>query len=328
MPEDKKFIAGIDIGGTKIAGGLLSGRGRLSRPQEVPTRAEKGRNTSLRQVFRMIERLIDLAGGKERLRGIGICAPGPLNPKTGVVLNPPNLPGWRNVPLAQSVEERFGLPARVENDANAAGLAEVFFGAAAGCRDAFYVTLSTGIGTGIIIDRKIYHGKNGVAGEGGHVPVDWRSPYICGCGTPGCIEALASGPGMARRARVVLEQRRDCTSLLRSLAKGNPGGITPKAIAAAARRGDPIAQSILEETGHYLGVWLGGIVSLLDPEAIVIGGGVSQIGEPLFEKIRETVPKYTINRDFVPELPIVPAKLRRNVGVYGAASLFISVEDS
>ena len=138
--------------------------------------------------------------------GIGICAPGPLNPKTGVVLNPPNLPGWRDIELAKLVEKEFGVPAKLENDANAAGLAEVLFGAAVGYKDVFYVTVSTGIGTGIIINRKIYHGKNGIAGEGGHVSIDYRSPYRCGCGTYGCIEALAAGPAMARRARVMLEQ--------------------------------------------------------------------------------------------------------------------------
>jgi glucokinase len=319
----EQLTIGIDIGGTKIAGGLVTATGRLAKSLVVPTLADKGLETSLGQVFRLIERMIRLGGGKANLRGIGICAPGPLNPRTGVVLAPPNLPGWRDVPLAGLVRERFGSPAIVENDANAAGLAEVLFGAAVGCRDAFYVTVSTGIGTGIIIDKKIYHGKNGVAGEGGHFPVDFKSPYVCGCGTRGCIEALASGPSMARRARVLLEQEHAAPSLLRTLTHGDLTRITPKMIADAARRGDRIAQSILEDTGFYLGVWLGGMVSLLDPEAIVIGGGVSQIGKPLFDKIRETVPKYTINRAFVPSLPIVPAKLKKDVGIYGAASLFL-----
>jgi glucokinase len=318
----RPLTIGIDIGGTKIAGGLVTEKGRLTQSLVVPTRAEKGLETSLGQVLQLIERMIRLAGGKQALRGIGICAPGPLNPRTGVVLTPPNLPGWRNVPLAELVQQRFGLPAVVENDANAAGLAEVLFGAAVGYRDVFYVTVSTGIGTGIIIDKKIYHGKNGVAGEGGHVPVDYQSPYLCGCGTRGCIEVLASGPGLARRARVRLEQEPMTASLLRALTRNDLSKITPRMIAAAARRRDPPAQAVLDETGFYLGVWLGGIVSLLDPEAIVIGGGVSEIGKPLFDKVRQTLPQYTINRDFVAALPILPAKLRKAVGVVGAASLF------
>jgi glucokinase len=321
----QQMTIGIDIGGTKIAGGLVNAKGLLVTSIVVPTRAEKGLQSSLGQVLSLIERLVRQARGKDNVRGVGICAPGPLNPRTGVVLTPPNLPGWRNVPLAGLVQERFGLPTVVDNDANAAGLAEVLIGAAAGCRDIFYVTVSTGIGTGVIIDRKIYHGKNGVAGEGGHVVIDYRSPYLCGCGTRGCIEALASGPSISRRARVLLEQEHGVPSLLRTLSGGDPSRITPMMIAHAARRRDRLAQKILDETGFYLGVWLGGMVSLFDPEAIVIGGGVSQIGKPLFDKIRETVPQHTINRSFVASLPIVPAKLQKNVGVYGAASLFLPV---
>jgi len=321
--KPRQLILGVDIGGTKIAGGLVTLKGRLNECMVVPTLAQKGRDVSLGQIYVLIGRLLRLAGGKENVCGIGICSPGPLNPATGIVLNPPNLPGWHNVPLAALVRKRFGLPALVENDANAAGLAEVLFGAAAGCRHVFYVTLSTGIGTGIIVDGKIYHGKNGVAGEGGHVVVDHRSPYLCGCGSRGCIEALASGPGMTRRARVLLEQQHGAPSLLRSMTVGDLTRLTPKMIGEAAKRRDAIARVILDETAYYLGVWLGGVISMLDPEMIVIGGGVSQIGKPLFDKIRATVPIFTINRQFVPELPIVPAKLRTNVGVYGAASLFL-----
>lgn len=314
---------GIDIGGTKIAGGLVDSKGRLTGALTAPTLAEKGRDASLGQVFRVIERLIRRAGGRESVRAIGICAPGPLDIRAGIVVNPPNLPGWRDVPLAAMVAERFGLPAMVENDANAAALAEVLIGAAAGCRNIFYVTVSTGIGTGIIIDGRIYHGKNGVAGEGGHVSIDYASPYLCGCGARGCIEALASGPAMARRARVLLEQEHGAASLMRTMCRGDLGRITPEMIAAAARRSDPMARRIVDDTGFFLGVWLGGMMSLLDPEAIVIGGGVSQIGKPLFDKIRETMPLFTINRGFVRSLPILRAKLRKNVGIYGAASLFL-----
>jgi len=317
------LIVGIDVGGTKVAGGLVTLKGRLVKSLVVPTHGEKGFKASYGQIVHLIERLIKLGGGTDNVAGVGVCAPGPLNPKTGVIINPPNLPGWRNIHLARMLESHFHLPARVENDANAAGLAEVLFGAAVGCRDVFYVTLSTGIGTGVIINKKIYHGKDGVAGEGGHVSIDFRSPYRCGCGTLGCIEALAAGPAMARRARVALEQEHSRPSLLRDLSAGNLGKITPLMIQEAARRGDDMAKFIIDETGFYLGVWLGGMVSLFDPEAIIIGGGVAQIGKPLFEKIRQTLPYYTINRRFVEKLPILPAKLQTNVGVYGAASVFL-----
>jgi glucokinase len=238
------------------------------------------------------------------------------------VLNPPNLPGWRDIELATMVEKEFGVPAKLENDANAAGLAEVLFGAAVGYKDVFYVTVSTGIGTGIIIDRKIYHGKNGIAGEGGHVSIDFHSPYRCGCGTYGDIEALAAGPGMARRARVMLEQEHSLPSILRDMTNGRAEQISPQMIQEAARKGDRVAKTILDETGFLLGFWLAGMISLFDPEAIVIGGGVSHIGKPLFDKIRETIPHHTVN-GFAAQTPVLPAKLRTNVGVYGAAAVFL-----
>jgi glucokinase len=319
----RQLIAGIDIGGTKVAGGLVDGTGRLLKDVFVPTRAQEGVRTSYSQILKVIDRLIRAAGGKQNLAGIGLCAPGPVNPKTGTVINPPNLPGWKDFPLERKIAERFGLPAKVENDANAAGLAEALFGAACGYRHVFYVTVSTGIGTGIIINRRVYHGKNGVAAEGGHVSIDYRSPYRCGCGTLGCIEALAAGPAMARRARVLLEQEHTKFSLLRTRSGGHPERITPEMIAEAASQGDEVARIILDETGFFLGVWLAGMITLLDPEAIVIGGGVSRIGKPLFDKIRETIPAYTINRDFAVKTPILPAKLQENVGVFGAAALLL-----
>jgi predicted NBD/HSP70 family sugar kinase len=201
-------------------------------------------------------------------------------------------------------------------------LAEVLFGAAVGFKDVFYVTVSTGIGTGIIIDGKIFHGKNGIAGEGGHVSIDYRSPYHCGCGTYGCIEALAAGPAMARRARVMLEQEHSLPSVLRDLTHGHAEEISPKLIQEAASKGDRVAKIILDETGFYLGIWLAGMISLFDPDAVVIGGGVSHIGKPLFDKIRATIPSHTIN-GFAAQTPVLPAKLRNNVGVYGAASVFL-----
>jgi glucokinase len=318
----KQYIIGIDVGGTKVAGGLVTRKGKLSNAQVVPTYADKGFKKSLSQITTLIGRLVRAAGGESNVGGIGICAPGPLNPKTGVVLNPPNLPGWRNIHLTKLVEKEFGVPAKLENDANAAGLAEVLFGAAVGYKDIFYVTVSTGIGTGVIIDGKIYHGKNGIAGEGGHVSIDYHSPYHCGCGNYGCIEALAAGPGMARRARVMLEQEHSMPSLLRDQTHGHTEEITPQLIQDAARQGDSIAKRILDDTGLYLGIWLGGMISLFDPDAIIIGGGVSHIGRPLFDKIRATIPSHTIN-GFAASTPVLPAKLKNNVGVYGAASIFL-----
>ena len=264
-------MLGVDIGGSKIAAGVVNERAEVSGSLIIPTCAAGGFEVSLAQLWQAIERTLT-----PEVQAIGICAPGPLNPMTGVILNPPNLPGWRDVPLAKMAKEKFALPVRLENDCNAAGFAEARYGAARGCSHVFYAAIGTGIGAGIILDGRIYHGKNGAAGEAGHVTIDYHSAVICGCGVAGCIEALASGPAIDRHALK------------------------------------------LEETSERLGAWLGGIVSLLDPEIIVIGGGVAQIGDPLFQRLREIVPNKTANPY---RCPIVPAQLGANAGVIGAAAI-------
>jgi glucokinase len=227
------------------------------------------------------------------VKAIGICAPGPLNPASGLVINPPNLPGWRNINVAEIVQKRYGLPCCIENDANAAALAETLFGAAKGYTHVLYATLSTGIGTGIIINGRIYHGKNGAAGEGGHISIDYRSPLVCNCGTPGCIEALTSGNARAAR------------------------GLDPCAL----------DDKRLDEMAAQLSAWLGNLISLLDPEIIVIGGGMSQIGEPLFARLRREIPFRTINQ-FAAETPVVPARFGNNAGIFGAAAVVLSAISS
>ena len=279
-------VVGVDIGGTKIAAARVVAATEpvIGECTVVPTRASEGFERSLEQIFSAIETCLD-----DSATAIGICAPGPLNPKTGVVINPPNLPGWSNIPLQQIMSERYKLRCRVENDANAAGLAEALFGAGKGYQNVLYATLSTGIGTGIIINGRIYHGKNGAAGEGGHVSIDYRSPHRCICGTPGCIEALASGTGLAAR------------------------GLDP-------RRLDDEA---FDEFAVQLSAWLGSLISLLDPDVIILGGGMTEIGERLFDRLRRWTPTRTINQ-FADRTPIVPAKFAKNVGILGAASVVLS----
>lgn len=281
------LVLGVDIGGTKIAVGRVSSEPSLQLLQTyvVPTRADEGYAASLQQLWNAIDSLIE-----DRVQAIGICAPGPLNPKTGVVLNPPNLPGWRNIPLAQMTSERYGLPCRIENDANAAGLAETHYGAAIGYSSVLYVTISTGIGTGIVLNGRIYHGKNGAAGEGGHVTIDYRGRQ-CVCTVPGCIEAIASGSALRDK------------------------GIDPTAL----------TPDQFDDVTEALAAWLGSCISLLDPEIIVIGGGLAQIGEPLFQRLRQAVPARTINQ-FASETPIVPAQLAANVGILGAAAVVLNHE--
>lgn len=321
----KKYIIGVDIGGTKIAAGIVDVKGRLVKDVVLPTLPEKGKKASLDQVMRSIERVLLESGvSKRSVRGIGLCAPGPLNPEKGIVHNPPNLPGWREVKLAELVGKRFALATRVENDANAAGIAEMIWGAAKGYKDIFYVTVSTGIGTGIIIDGRIYHGKNGMAGEGGHVTINYDDKdALCGCGHIGCIEAIASGPHTVRRLRNRMKRTGAAGTLMMNLAGGDMEKITMKTVEEAARKKDKLAMETVRDEGHLLGLWLGGMINILDPEIIVIGGGVSMMGEMLFSEIRRSAAEHSINI-FAKKTPIVRAKLMRNAGIYGAASLFMA----
>jgi glucokinase len=287
-------VLGIDIGGTKIAAGVVDAGAQVLESVVAPTRAAEGYAVSYGQLRNAIDAIL-----RDGISAIGICAPGPLNPKTGIIVNPTNLPGWVNVPLARQISEAYGLPCRVENDANAAGLAEARFGAGRGFSSVFYVTLSTGIGTGIILDGKIYHGRNGQAGEGGHITIDYLAPVRCNCGVPGCIEGLASGTAIARRT-----------------------GQSAEAVARAAAEGDAAAVEAIEEMALRLGAWLGSVISLLDPDIVVIGGGIAGIGEPLFSRLRRIVPSRSINQ-FADQTPIVPAELGSNAGMVGAASPFL-----
>ena len=265
-------MIGVDIGGTKIAAGRVNGAVEIVDSHTIATRAGEGFQVSIEQVWRAIEPM-----KTREVEAIGICAPGPLDPRTGVVINPPNLPGWRDIPLARLAQERFGLRVKLENDCNAAGLAEAQFGAGRGFANVFYAAIGTGIGSGIILDGKIYHGKNAAAGEAGHMTIDYRSETICGCGVRGCIEALASG----------------------------------------RFTGD------LGEHAVRLAAWLGGVVSLLDPDIIVLGGGVAEIGEPLLSRVRALVPKWTVN-PYASETPIVPAHFGAQAGIAGAAVIALS----
>src|SRR5438552_5527455 len=192
------IFVGVDVGGTKVAAGLVNANGEILSQHRVTMVSNDSAERGLQAVLSAIAQV--LPDGTSAIAGIGICAPGPLNPNTGVILNPPNVPCWRNFPLAQEVRKQYSVSVKVDNDANAAALAETRWGAARGYKNVFYATIGTGIGTGIILDGKIFHGRTGRAGEGGRVSIDYRGP-ICRCGKPGCIEILASGTAIVRRAR-------------------------------------------------------------------------------------------------------------------------------
>jgi len=319
-----EYVIGVDIGGTKIATGLVSRGGKLTQKVVLPTMADKGVKVSLEQVYASIDKLFSLTKvKKENVKGIGVCAPGPLDPLHGIVHNPPNLPGWKEVPLTKLIRQKFKKRTKLENDANAAGMAEVIWGAAKGYKHVFYVTVSTGIGTAVIINGKIFHGKNGMAGEGGHVTINYdEKSGKCGCGNVGCIESLASGPYTVKRVINKLRKNPRLKSAIPDMADGDAKNITMVTIGEAAREGDRLALEVIKEQGRLLGIWLGSMISVLDPEIIVIGGGVSLLGNMLFKEIRKSTVEHTINI-FAKKTPIVPAKLKRDVGIFGAASVLL-----
>src|SRR6266478_7103913 len=235
---------GVDIGGTKVAAGLVDAHGTILFKTRVlmPARGDAAAG------FAAVETVINAIfaaqpRARASLAGIGICAPGPLDPLTGTVLNPPNLPCWRNFPLAAQVRRVFDVCAKVDNDANAAALAEAIWGAGVGFRNVFYATLGTGIGTGIVFDRHIYHGRTGSAAEGGHVSIDYNGPR-CGCGKRGCIEALCSGPAIALRAAARLAET-GAESQLRGFYGGDLRRLTAEDVAEAFRGGDAVAREAL-----------------------------------------------------------------------------------
>jgi len=310
-----KPILGVDIGGTKVAVGIVDAQGKILAQGRKPMVA----HGTPEAAFDAVTAAIDFLISTNDIAGIGICAPGPLDPKSGVVLNPPNLPCWRNFPLAAKISAKYHVPVKVDNDANAAALAETRWGAARGFRYVFYATIGTGIGTGIILDGSIYHGNTGSAGEGGHVTIDYKGP-VCNCGKRGCIEILAAGTAIGKRARAKLEAEPSRPSAIRDLAQGNIASMTSELVGKAYAAGDPLAREILVETADLLTVWLGNIVDLLDPDVLVMGGGVAAMLQPFFEQIKNCLPKWCVN-PFAAQIPLLMAHYGPDAGIAGGAAL-------
>jgi glucokinase len=319
------LFLGVDIGGTKVAAGLVDASGEIICKGRAPMNARGTAEEGLASVFAAMDDAIK-AGRAARpnleIAGIGICSPGPLDPRTGVVINPPNLPCWRNFPLADEVSRRRGVRVLVENDANAAGLAEFLWGAGTGYQIVFYATLGTGIGTGLVLDGRIYNGRTGSATEGGHVTIDFHGPR-CGCGKHGCIEALASGPAIAARAQAAVAKAGARGAKLIELAGGKVDAIHSEHVAAAWRAGDPLATEILSETMDLLTTWLGSIIDLLEPEVIVFGGGIGELASEWFGHIRSKLPAWCIIKRGV-EIPLVLARYVADSGIAGAAALCLA----
>jgi glucokinase len=319
IPGSDELAIGVDVGGTKVAAALVDPGGAILFQTRHPMVADRGPERGLEAVVTALEAVFAKASSEpgQPVRGIGICAPGPLDPATGVVLNPPNLPCWRDFPLAAQVAQRYRVPVKVDNDANAAGLAETMWGAGQGYNNVFYFTIGTGIGTAILLNGRIFHGRTGAAGEGGHLSIDYKGP-LCACGKRGCIEAFASGPAIARRARARVEAGR--SSSLRNLAGGKVELISSGMVGQASAASDPLASEILRETVELLSFWLGNIIDLLEPDVMIMGGGVASMLKPLLGEIKDRLAHCCVNSRSG-EIPLVPARYGEDAGVVGGAAL-------
>jgi glucokinase len=314
----KSLILGVDIGGTKISTGLVNPEGELLLNTRTPMVAKSTAEEGLQAVFNAIDKVLHHRLAK-KVRAIGVSVPGWVDSKRGVLLGAANLPCWKNFPLVQNIGRHYKFPVKLGNDGNTAALAEAAWGAGAGYKNVFYVTLGTGIGTGLVLNRRIYDGRTGAASEGGHVTIDFRGPQ-CACGKRGCIEVYASGPAIARRARQRLSEPAAPSSTILQLANGKLDHVTTEIVSKAAKSGDLLAQEILQEAAGHLSIWLGNMLDLLEPDIIVIGGGIAHLMLQSLPRIRQQLDQWSINPRRQ-EIPIVQAHYGSESALLGAAAL-------
>jgi len=316
------YIVGIDLGGTNIAVGCVSEDGTKVRGLiSEPTRSDLGPDGVVARMVETAKRSMEKLQAEEKgatVTGVGVGAPGPLDFHRGVVLLAPNL-GWKDMPLRARISEGLGRPAALDNDANCAALGEWWQGAAKGSDHALAVTIGTGIGGGVILHGKIYHGASDCAGELGHTTIDMDGRR-CACGNYGCLEAYASGPAIALRAAEAIQSGYD--SSLRTLVGGDLGKITAQTVYDAAAEGDELALEVVRDTATYLGAGIANFLNIFNPEVVVVCGGVTAAGERLFGPMQREVAR----RAFKPAVAacrIVPGTLPGTAGVIGAARAFL-----
>jgi len=307
-------VLGLDIGGTKLAAGVVDGAGRVLSFLAQPTLAEQGPKGGLDRLFELGRRAVAESGrGWGEIQAVGIGCGGPLDTERGILVAPPHLPGWHDVPVTALAEAAYGRPAVLENDATAAAAGEHRYGAGAGTRHMVYLTLSTGVGGGAVLDGRLFRGASGNGCELGHVTVDVNGRQCHGCGRCGCLEAYVSGTSIAERAREALAV--DGASSLAALVEP-----TAADVAAAAKAGDALAQAIWSDTVDALVCGLTSIVNLFEPELVVLGGGVSGTGEQLLGPVRKRV-RAEAMRPAGEAADIVQSALGDHVGVVGAAAI-------
>jgi glucokinase len=295
------MIIGVDLGGTKILTSLADSEGKIISTVRIDTQAKLGPEKVIGNIIKSITLAAKQARVPlSRISKIGIGAPGPILGQA-IVVSPPNLPGWRNVNIKSILQRELNKKIFVENDANAAAFGEFSFGAGKGFKNLVYITLSTGIGGGIIIDGKVYTGSIGTAGEIGHMVIDPKGPK-CGCGNRGCLEALAAGPAIAKMS-------------------GQKSALEAE---LAARRGNKKAQNAINKAAKYIGIGIANLNNILNPDIFVIGGGVSNMGRLLLDPVKHWAKQYSMDASRK-SLIIVPAKLKNNAGVMGAIAICMRV---
>lgn len=293
------MFIGIDLGGTKILTALADNKGRIVSSVKMETQAALGVDRVVRNITESVEVALTRAGiPMAKVAAVGIGAPGPISDNS-VIVSPPNLPGWKRVDLKKMLEKALHKPVFVENDANAAALAEYRFGSGKGAKDFIFITVSTGIGGGIILNGELYRGAIGTAGEIGHMVIDPKGPR-CGCGNKGCLEALAAGPAIARMA-------------------GKKDALQAE---MAARKGDKRAMKAINDAGMYIGIGIANLNNLLNPDIVAVGGGISNMKELIFRPIRRWAYDCSMTEP-ARSLKIVPAKLKTEAGVMGAIAIAI-----
>ncbi|HSK51535.1 MAG TPA: ROK family protein [Clostridia bacterium] len=312
-PDD--IVLGLDVGGTKLAAGVVTGDGRVLGKRSAASFVGQGPHAMIDRHVALGRAAVEASGVPwSRVRAVGIACGGPLDPFHGIIQSPPGLPGWDDIPLVDIVERALERPAVVDNDATACALAEDWYGAgrARGVRHLVYLTISTGVGGGLVLDGRLYRGAAGNAGELGHLTVDYRGRQ-CGCGRRGCLEAYASGTNIAARAR-------------EALATGRPSSraelpeVTARDVAAAAAAGDPLASEVWDETTAILGSAIANILDVFNPELVVLGGGVTRAGDQLLVPVREAA----LRQAMAPArgaADIVLAGLGEDLGVVSAAAV-------
>ena len=315
------LAVGVDIGGTKVAVGLVNSRGQIRHAARAPMAARGDAEQGFRAVLHAVDGVMPQARAAG-VRAIGVCTPGWVEGETGVLLAATNLPCWRNFPLARRIERHYGLPTRLTNDASAAALAEAKWGAGARHESIFYVSLGTGIGTAMVRDGEIYHGRAGGACEGGHMTVNFSGP-LCGCGKRGCIEMYASGTAISRRARSLLGSAQNKHSRILKLAGGKISEVTAETVSKAARAGDKLAIQVLQEASDHLAIWLGNIIDLLEPEVIIVGGGIGRLMTSFRARMRRTLETWAINPG-ARRVPILNARYGAQSALAGAAALWLA----